>query len=211
MSANGAETAHLIELAAAGDQDAAGRLFETHRTRLERMVRLRLDDRLQRRMDVDDVVQDVCLEASRRMLDYHRAPTMPFFVWLRFLAVQKLREHYRQHVGAQRRDVRREHYDEMRSPSSPDFLAKYLSGHLTSPSAAAQRAEIREQLATALSQMTDTDREVLVLRHFDQLSGAEVAAELRLDRSAASKRYVRALHRLKAILRTCGGGTDELH
>ncbi len=193
-------TEELIELAVNGDQDAAGRLFETHRARLERMVRLRMDERLKRRMDVDDVIQDVCLEASRRLPDYQRAPTMPFFVWLRFLATQKLLEHHRRHVGAQRRDVRREYHGELRSPSSPDFLADCLSGHLTSPSDAAQRAETRRRLAEALSRMTATDREVLVLRHFEQLDSAEVAAELRLDRSAASKRYVRALQRLRTIL-----------
>ena len=128
MTENGTE--ELIELAAKGDHDAAGRLFETHRARLERMVQLRMDDRLKRRMDVDDVIQDVCLEASRRLPDYHRAPTMPFFLWLRFLATQKLLEHHRRHVSAQRRDVRiTQIYEGTNAVQALDLVGRKLPAH----------------------------------------------------------------------------------
>ena len=176
--------------------------FEQHRARLARMVQMRLDPRLRRRVDVDDVLQEVWVEASRRLPEHERAPSMPFFLWLRLLTAQKLVELYRRHLGAEGRDVRRELHsgDGLLPRSDSTFLADRISGHLTSPSSAAAREEMRERLREALDRMPPADREVLVLRHYEQLTSAEAARELGLEPSAASKRYVRALGRLRTAL-----------
>lgn len=191
---------------AALDLDLAG-LFLRHRKRLMRMISLRLDPGLRRRVDVEDIVQEVYAEATMRAPEYAQTPSVPFFVWLRLLGAQKIAETYRRHVDAQSRDVRREVQlgDGQRSLADSEFLAEQLSGHLTSPSSAAIREEVRERLRTTLDEMADTDREILVLRHFEQLTSAEAAAELGIGLEAARKRYVRALHRLKAAL----GGAIE--
>lgn len=180
-------------------------LFARHRDRLTRMVAVRMDPRLRRRLDVDDVVQEVYAEASARMAEFTQRDEMPFFLWLRLLTAQKLAELQRRHVGAERRDVRREVHEQTPAAwGESTFLADHIAGQITSPSAAAGRDELRARLTSALGQLTDADREVLVLRHFEQLTSAEVAHELGLERSAASKRYVRALRRLEQALRELG-------
>jgi len=186
-----------------GDDLDLDALFAEHRPRLARMVGVRLEPGLRQRLDVDDVVQEVYAEATARLPKYVEAPAMPFFLWLRFLCSQKIAELYRRHVGAGARDVRREVRGDpgQRSIADSGFLADQLSGHLTSPSAAAMREELREQLRRALDEMAPADREILVLRHYEQLTSAEAAAELGIGMEAARKRYVRALQRLKAALR----------
>src|SRR5215472_15845117 len=102
------ETTRLIEQAARGNQQALGELLGRHRERLRRMVALRLDRRLQGRVDPSDVIQEACLDAARRLPEYHKSPTMPFFLWLRFLTGQRLQDEHRKHLGAAVRDVGRE-------------------------------------------------------------------------------------------------------
>jgi RNA polymerase sigma-70 factor (ECF subfamily) len=184
------QIARHLELARGGDRSAVGALFEGYRVRLERMVRLRLDRRLRGRVDEADVVQDTFLEAARRIEDYLERPDMPFFLWLRFLANQRLQALCREHLGARKRDARREiHLADGGYPeASSEALAAQLLGKLTTPSQAAMRAEMKARLTQALESMEPEDREIIALRHFEELRHAEAAHVLGIDEAAASKR-----------------------
>jgi RNA polymerase sigma-70 factor (ECF subfamily) len=206
------ETTWLIEQAVRGDQRALGELLGRHRERLRRMVALRLDRRLQGRVDPSDVLQKACLDAARRLAEYQKGPTMSFFLWLRLLAGQRLVDEHRKHLGAAARDAGREIslYRGALPETSSAALAAHLLGRLTTPSQAAIRAERKIRLQEALNSLDPIDREVLALRHFEELSNGETAAVLGLDKSAASKRYARALIRLKEILASMPGGLNEV-
>jgi RNA polymerase sigma-70 factor (ECF subfamily) len=190
-----------------GDERALVELFARHRNRLKRMVRLRLDRRLQGRVDPSDVLQEAHIEVLRRAGEYVRAPAMPAFLWFRFLAGERLLHAHRRHLGTQMRDVGQEislHQGAFPQATSVS-LAALLLGRLTSPTRAAQRAEMQIRLQTVLNQMDPIDREVLTLRHFEELSNAETARVLGLEKTAASNRYLRALRRLKEVLATMPG------
>ena len=206
------ETTRLVEQALRGDQRALAELLGRDRERLRRMVALRLDRRLQGRVDPSDVIQEACLDAARRLPEYHKNPTMPFFLWLRLLTGQRLVDEHRKHLGAAARDVGREIslYRGALPETTTAALAAHLLGRLTTPSQAAIRAERKIRLQEALNSLDPIDREVLALRHFEELSNGETAAVLGLDKSAASKRYARALIRLKEILASLPGGLDEV-
>jgi RNA polymerase sigma-70 factor (ECF subfamily) len=212
VAGNSSETDRLLRRASQGDRPGWGALLQRHRARLRRMVTLRLDQRLQGRIDASDVIQEAYLEASTRLEDYLRRPTMPFFLWLRFLTQQKLLELHRHHLGAQMRDAGREVslYRGSLPEASSAALAAQLLGQDTRPSEAAVRAERKIRLQEALNTLDPMDREVLALRHFEQLSTAEVAQVLGVTPAAASKRYLRALRRLKEILDGMPGGMREL-
>ncbi len=197
------EIDELLKRAANGDGQALNRLFGHYRSRLKKMVRVRLNRRLQGRVDDSDILQDAYLEAARRLPDYLQAPRAPFFLWLRRITGDKLLEVHRTHLGTQMRDVGREvslHRGPLPAANSVSLAAQLL-GRLTSPSQAAVKAEMRIQLQEALNSLEPLDREVLSLRHFEQLTNIEAAQELGLEPSAASKRYIRALARLQKILR----------
>jgi len=208
MSENSDTTEELLQSAAQGDKEKWGVLLKRHRSRLRRMVALRLDQRLQGRLDASDVIQEAYLEASARLPEYLRQPGLPFFLWLRFLTGQKMLELHRRHLGAHMRDAAREVslYRGALPETSSAALAAQLLGHDTRPSEAAIRAERKIRLQEALNVMEPLDREVLALRHFEQLNNAETAQALGLQESAASKRYVRALKKLKDILTSLPGG-----
>jgi RNA polymerase sigma-70 factor (ECF subfamily) len=171
------------------------------------MVRWRLDRRLSARIDPSDVLQEVYIDAVQRVSGYLDKPSMPVSFWLRLLTGRRLLELHRQHLGAQMRDASLEisleygHWP----LANPDCLAAYLTGSLTSPSQAAMRAEKEARLVNALTRMDAIDREVLVLRHFDELTNDEVAELFGIRKAAASHRYVRALERLRELL---SGMTD---
>ena len=212
MSENSSQTDRLLQAAAQGDNEKWGALLTQHRERLRRMVALHMDRRLQGRIDASDVIQEACLEASVRLAEYLKQPTMPFFLWLRFLTSQKLLELHRHHLGAQARDAGREvslYRGALPEASSADLAAQLL-GRWTRPSEAAMRAEMKIRLQDALNSMEPLDREVLALRHFEHLNNAETAQTLDIQESAASKRYLRALKRLKDILTSMPGGLGEM-
>jgi RNA polymerase sigma-70 factor, ECF subfamily len=195
----------------AGDPQALVELFGKHRDRLRRMVRLRLDRRLQGRIDPSDVLQEAFLDVHCRQAEYLAAPgKMSPFVWLRFLTGQRLLALHRKHLGAQMREAGREVSLQAGALPQADSLslANFLLGRLTAPSLAAVRAEMRVRLQDVLNAMDPVDREVLVLRHFEELSNNETAAILGLQKAAASNRYVRALKRLTDILSTMPGFLD---
>jgi len=192
---------------AGADRDRVlGALFEDHRRRLRRMVELRMDPTLRARVAASDVVQEAYVEIAARVRDHLEDPRMPFFLWLRFLTAQKLVDLYRHHVGTQKRDVRRQRTIDRASfpAASSAVMADHLVGARISPSGAAVQAEMRQQIRDGLDQMSSSDREVLVMRHYEELSNLETAEELGIETSAASKRYLRALQRLRKILEASG-------
>src|SRR5437763_3459741 len=197
-----------LERAASGDEASWRELVRQHHDRLRRMVALRLDPRLRGRVDPSDVLQEVYADAARHLPAYLEAPPLPFFLWLRQLAGTRLAKAHRHHLGTQGRDVRRE--VGLIPGASSAALADGLLGREGRPSEAAMRDELRDRLLAALERMNPLDREVLALRHFEQLGNAEAADVLGLSVAAASKRYVRALERLRDVLkgRPGAGGSD---
>jgi RNA polymerase sigma-70 factor (ECF subfamily) len=194
------------------DQAALERALAEHRARLRRMVSLRMDRRLQGRVDPSDVIQEAYLDAARRLPEYVReAEPMPLFLWLRFLAAQALQVVHRKHLGVLARDAGREiSIDGGRMPQATSAaLAAQLLGHDTRASEAAIRAERKLRLEQALNQMDPLDREVLALRHFEQLSNSECARVLGLKETTATKRYIRGLRKLKELLGSLPGGNSE--
>ena len=187
----------LVARLRANDPTAWPELLATYRDKLERAVAFRLDRRLRGRIDASDVIQEACLEAYERLPDYLARPTMPIHLWLRFLVGQRLLIFHRQHLGTAMRDAGREH---AWPDSTADGLAEHLMAAGPSPSEDAARREAQTYLRDALDNMDPMDREVLTLRHFEQLSNVEVAQLLGIESSAASKRYLRALGRLQDIL-----------
>jgi RNA polymerase sigma-70 factor (ECF subfamily) len=185
-----------------GDREALGSFFSRQRERLWRAVDFRLDARLRRRVDPEDVLQQAYLDAARRLEHFHADTPAAAFVWLRLVLMQTLVEVQRAHLGAEMRAAGREVYLDAGAgmDGTSISMAHHLIGELTSPSAAAMRAESVEQLEQALASMDAIDREILALRHFEELSNAEVAEVLGIQVKAASIRYVRALARLKGIL-----------
>jgi RNA polymerase sigma-70 factor (ECF subfamily) len=191
-----------LRLAAQGDSGSWEALVAESRQRLRRMVAFRLDHRLQGRIDPSDVLQDAYIEAWQDLNKYLRQPAMPFFLWLRGIAGNKLRELHRHHLGTRMRDPQREVsvYDGALPETTTTALAAGLLGDLTRASEEAIRVELKVRLEDALNAMDPLDREVLALRHFEQLSPAETARVLGIKDKAAGMRYVRALRRLKDIL-----------
>jgi RNA polymerase sigma-70 factor (ECF subfamily) len=211
MTTDPSDNEALLGRARAGDCAALAELFQRHRGRLEQMVRLRLDRRLQGRLDPADVLQEAYLDVARRFPEYAAAPALPFFLWLRLLTGQRLVDLHRQHLGAKMRDAGLEvslHRGDLPRASSAS-LAELLLGRLTSASRAAIRAETQRQVQEALNAMDPVDREVLVLRHFEMLSNEETAQVLGLRPSAASNRHIRALKRLKEIMAQVPGLGDS--
>lgn len=181
---------------------AATEYFERDRHRLLRFVKHRTDERLLGRLDSEDVLQEAFLVVQRRYADFVEKPSVPFYVWLRAITGQVLVDLHRKHLNLQRRNVDREVSLHKRLPfqSTSAALGDLLAGSITSPSNAAIRAEEFEGLKRCLAEMSELDREVLVLRHMEQMTNGEVAHVLQIDKSAATKRYVRALKRLRQTI-----------
>lgn len=199
------KTLDLIRGIEDGDQAAINRLMERHRESVRRMIQMRLDQAVARRVDASDVVQDVLLEASQRMTEYIRNPTMPFHLWLRQLAKDRVIDMHRRHRGAQRRSVDREQVlsnlgSDERSAAD---LASLLRDTELTPAAATVRREMQQRFLDALAQLEDNDREIILMRHFEHLGNGEVAQALSLSPPAAGMRYLRAIRRLRELL------TDE--
>jgi RNA polymerase sigma-70 factor (ECF subfamily) len=211
MDNNSAESVVLIERARGGDREALNALLVRHRDRLRRMVAIRLDSRLQARLDASDVVQEAYVEVAGRLEEYLLDPKLPLFLWLRLVVGERLVRLHRQHLGSQMRDAGREVslYRGALPAASSAALAAQLLGRHTSPTQAVVRAERILRVQAALNTLDPIDREVLSLRHFEELTAAEAARELGIEESAAAKRYLRALRRLKEILATMSGASGE--
>ena len=189
-----------------GGEIALAELFSQHRDRLVRLIDFRLDQRLQSRVDPDDVLQEAYIDIARRIKDYLASPEVSFYVWARQLTLQTLIDVQRRHFG-QKRSPQRERalrYNPVDESQTSDSIVHVMSAQLTSPSRALIRDEEIQQLHHVLSSMDEVDREVLALRHFEHLGNAEVAQALGLSVTAASNRYVRAMTRLGEILQGLG-------
>jgi len=201
-----------VRRVAAGDREHWGELLRRYHDRLRNTVVLRLDRRLLGRVDASDIMQEASMDAFSRLSEYARkADPMPFFLWLRFLTLQRLQIVHRHYLGAKARDAARDVSIQcVDGPGASSLaLAEQLLGRDTRASHLAIRAERALRLQEALDSMDPTDREVLTLRNFEQLSNAECARGLGLSESAATKRYIRALKRLKEILAALPGGISE--
>lgn len=196
------ETRELLLQAGQGEAQAVDALLLRHRDALRNMVRARMDQKLARRVDASDVVQDVLLEASQRLKDYLQNPKMPFGLWLRQMAQDRIIDVHRRHRVAARRSLDKE---QPLSPggfgdkSSLELAAQLRDPELT-PAANALREELRQRFLDALDRMDEEDREILLMRHFEQLTNSEAADLLGLSAPAAGMRHLRALRRLREIL-----------
>ncbi|MEQ9411282.1 MAG: sigma-70 family RNA polymerase sigma factor [Fuerstiella sp.] len=200
----------LIDRVINGDEDALATLFSQHRDRLWRMVNFRMDPRLHGRVDADDILQEAWLSVVQRIDHFLSDASRSIFVWFRLITSQTMVDIHRRHLGTQKRNAAIEFsINKGWSSESTSFsLSFHLLGHLTSPTQAALREELSQQLKTALASMQEIDREVLALRHFEQLSNRETAQILGISDQAASDRYMRALARLKGVLKALPGFSE---
>jgi RNA polymerase sigma-70 factor (ECF subfamily) len=210
MDNNSAQSVDLIERARAGDQEALNSLLARYRDRLCRMVEMRVDTRLHARLDASDVVRDAYVEVLSRLEEYMRDPKLPFFLWLRLVVGERLMKLHRHHLGTQMRDAGREvslYLGALPAASSAAPAAQLLGKH-TSPTEAIVRAERILRLQEALNALDPVDREILSLRHFEELTAAETARVLEIEEAAAAKRYFRALKRPKDVLAAMPGAQE---
>jgi RNA polymerase sigma-70 factor, ECF subfamily len=196
------DTDLLLDRARQGDEQALAELFSRYRERLRLAIGLRLDQRLKARVDVSDVVQETYLEAARRLADYLNDPRLPFDLWLRWLAHEKVLALHRQHLYADKRAVRRE-VPPLPIDASSAVVAALMSREPT-PSQAVHAAELAEKMRLALSRLDDDERDLILWRHFEQLQNREIAQMLGASEAATAKRYLRALERLHGLLLDLG-------
>ena len=206
------QTDGLLADAKAEQADAVDRILEAFREPLRRVIGLRLDPALARRVDASDIVQDVMIEAAQRLREYLKAPNMPFQLWLRHLAQDRIIDTHRRHRLAQRRSVDKE--QPIAKPawatddSSAGLVAQLIDTEQT-PATEAIQQELGRRLTEAVDRLSDDDREVILMRHTEQMSNQDVANALGLTEAAASMRYLRALRRLRAVLVPDGGNPPE--
>lgn len=181
-----------------GDEGALAEVFEAYRGRLNRMIVLRMDPRIKGRLDASDVLQEAFIDAARGLSSYAAEPKIPFYLWLRLLAGQRLAKAHRTHLGTAMRQAQRE--VSIASPPIPDLstfnLASQLMETITSASGRVMREELQAKVQAVLNQMEPHDREVLALRHFEEMTSREVATVLGITEAAAKSRYRRALLRI---------------
>jgi RNA polymerase sigma-70 factor (ECF subfamily) len=200
MASADPDTEELLKRVACGERAAEGQLLERHRARLRDMIALRFDRRLRPRIDPSDVLQDALAEAARKLVDYARNRPLPFYPWLRQLALERLMQMHRWHIRTRKRSIAREEMGLPLPDESAFQLADRLAAHGSSPSAGLHRIEQRDRVRTALSRLDERDREVLVLRYLEHLSTREIAAVLGLAEAGVKTRQLRALRRLRDLL-----------
>jgi len=195
-------TVQLLADAKAGDKSAVNQLMDRHRDSLERIVRLRLDKKIQNRVGVSDVVQDVLLEVNRRLPKYLDSPAMPFRLWIRQIAQDRMIDAYRRHRGSAKRSVDRE--QAMSIPRGQDQssmqLASLLGDSKIGPAEAMIQKEMVRKVENAIGQLDERDTEIIVMRHYKHLTNQEASLLLNLSQAATSMRYLRAIRRLKDLM-----------
>ena len=197
----GIDDLDLLRSARNGDRNALNEVLVKHRDRLKRMIAVRMNQKLNGRLDASDVIQDTYAEAARVLDRFLENPNMPVFLWLRHLAGEQLIQAHRRHLGAQMRDANRDQPIYGGAPmATSQSMAIQLAAVVESPSKAAVRNETNDLLINALDEMNDIDREILTLRHFEHLSSRETADVLGMSYEAVKKRYIRALGKLQLIL-----------
>lgn len=194
---NSPEIDQLLERIHAGSASAADSLVNEHRSRLKKMVAVRLDRRLQGRVDPSDVVQDVLCEATRRLPEYLASCKLPFYPWLRQMAWDRLFQLHHQHVRVQKRSVNRERPNAFElSDDSVHLFAQNVPSNLASPSALAVQTEVRRRVRRAIETLDDASREVVLMHYVEQMTLREIAHSLQLTESATKSRHIRALQKL---------------
>jgi RNA polymerase sigma-70 factor (ECF subfamily) len=210
MWPDSSKTGELLDGAKGGDAAAVDQLLGRHRESLRRMIDLRMDRAIGRRVDASDIVQDVLIEANRRLNDYLANPVMPFHLWLRQLAKDRIIDLHRRHRVAAKRSVDREQALAVpRLDQSTYDLAAQLCDRELTPAEAATWRELERRFQDAVEELDEHDREVVLMRHFEQLSNSEVAQALGLSEPAAGMRYLRAMRRLRASLADIDSSADE--
>jgi RNA polymerase sigma-70 factor (subfamily 1) len=202
MWPDSSQTQELLERAKAGEAPAVNALLDRHREALRRMIDLRMDRAIQQRVDASDIVQDVLVEANRRLDEYLKNPTMPFHLWLRHMARDRLIDAHRRHRQAARRSLDREQplvAARYLDQSTLDLAAQLADREMT-PAAAATWHELQRRFQAALDTLDEQDQEVVLMRHFEHLGNSEVAQALGLSEAAAGMRYLRAMRRLREKL-----------
>ncbi len=199
---DGEVTAELLNNVRGGQAVAVEELMDRHRNSLRRMIQLRLDQRLMQRMDVSDVIQDVLIEANRRLSDYLKNPVIPFHLWIRQIAKDRIIDAHRRHRVSAKRSIDREQPQPGKGPfdQSTIELANQFRDQALTPAAAATQRELASQIESAVQMLRDNDREIILMRHYEQLDNQEIAQSLGLTEPAASMRYLRALKRLREII-----------
>jgi RNA polymerase sigma-70 factor (ECF subfamily) len=201
LGQDSAETRDLLDAIRRGEPSALEKLLERHRPELSGFVHSHFDPRLRARIDPSDVVQETQVEVVSRMDDFLARRPMPFRLWLRRKAIDRLRNLRRDHVTRARRSVSREQ-------AFPDRSSFLVAGPLlkrgSSPSQRARAIELAECVSRAVSQLTPADREILLLRHGDDLPFEEIGCLLDIEPAAARKRFGRALIRLHKLLQELG-------
>jgi RNA polymerase sigma-70 factor, ECF subfamily len=196
------ETMQLLQKAKEGDASARNDLMDRHRASLKQMVRMRLDRKLAARLDSSDIVQDVLIEANRRLDDFIAQEGMPFHLWLRQLARDRIIDMHRRHRAAEMRSVDKEQRLQsggFGDRSSLELAAQLRDPELT-PAAMALKNELQERFVAALEELSEEDRDIITMRNFEHLTNTEVAQALGLSQPAAGMRYLRALQRLRQVL-----------
>ena len=201
------DTDDLVQQAIDGSETALAALLSQYRPRLRRMVSLRMDPRVKSRVDASDVLQEAFIDLANRLPEYGKNPKYPFFLWMRLVTGQQLWRVHRRHLGAAKRNAERDvSLHQNRIPeASTLFLASILAGQFTSADANVIRAELQTKLQDVLNGMDANDREILAMKHFEELSNVEIATVLGISVAATSKRYVRALHRLRIAVESVPG------
>ncbi|MCH2594687.1 MAG: sigma-70 family RNA polymerase sigma factor [Pirellulales bacterium] len=194
-------TEQLLAHVRAGESDAVGKLLDRHREAVRRMIDLRMDPVLKRRVDASDLVQDVLIQANRRLDSFLENPIMPFHLWLRQMAKDRLIDAHRRHRGAARRTMDREQPLAIaaNNESSIDLLTQLHEQEMT-PATAATWNELQRRFHTACDKLDPTEQEIVLMRHFEQLTNGEAATALEISPQAASMRYLRAMRRLREML-----------
>ena len=191
-----------LERARGGDNEALSEILAEQTPKLVRMVELRMSSQHRRRLGPEDIVQEALVDATRRFGEWCSQDRYPFRVWMRLLTTQALARSFRQHHQAQKRDADRDReLTPQRASVSAESVTDWLVSTGTSPTQAARRTEVRERVLAAVAELEELDREILALRHFEQLSNEDAAMELGIEPAAASKRFARALERLRPVLR----------
>ena len=198
------QTEQLIANAKAGDHSAVNQLMDRHRNSLNHLVRMRLDKKVQNRVDVSDVVQDVLVEANRRLQRYLETPVMPFHLWWRQIAKDRIIDAHRRHRVSAKRSVDRE--QQLFAPGGHDQssiqLASLLGDSKITPAAAALQKELAKKIEHSISQLEERDSEIIIMRHYEHLTNQEISKILNLSEPAASMRYLRAIRRLRELMQT---------
>ena len=195
-------TQQLLVGAKAGDDDAVNDLLDRHRGAVRRLVQMRLDRQIRQRVDVSDVVQDVLISAHRRLQDYLQSPAMPFHLWIRQIAKDRIIDAHRRHRVSAKRSVDRERplvVPAGMNRSTMELAAHLCDGELTPAAIATQREMIR-RVTEVISKLSEQESEIIMMRHYEHLSNQEAAQALELSEPAAGMRYLRALRKLRSLL-----------